>query len=236
MSSVMKSYDLSFLILHGWQNRRPPGHWQYWLAGELANSGYPVEYPQLPEPDHPELEDWTAAIVKAAGRLETRERVVVCHSLGCLAWLHATTLLDAAGLPALSPPGTGGDAGYRVVLVAPPGRTFLRETSEIARFAPEMWPKTPNSSGPSAIETLLVRSDGDPYCPVSEDLALPRVPGLRTRVVPGQGHFDMNAGYGSWPGMLAWCTGRSEIVARRGEADGAAEADGALQAAAAQAL
>lgn len=230
----MKSYDLSFLILHGWRNHRPPGHWQYWLARELAESGYRVEYPQLPEPDHPELEDWTAAIVKVAGRLDTRERVIVCHSLGCLAWLHATTLVDVTGSPALSPPpGTGGDAWYRVVLVAPPGRTFLRETRELAHFAPEEWPQAAGAGatsgagapGTSAIrETLLVRSDADPYCPVPEDLALPRVPGLQTRVVPGQGHFDMDAGYGGWPGMLAWCTGRAEIGPRRGEVDGALEA------------
>ena len=39
------------LILHGWQNRRPEGHWQRWLAEELEAGGVVVRYPQLPEPD-----------------------------------------------------------------------------------------------------------------------------------------------------------------------------------------
>lgn len=27
----------AFLILHGWQNHRPEGHWQHWLAGRSEN-------------------------------------------------------------------------------------------------------------------------------------------------------------------------------------------------------
>ena len=27
---------MGFLIVHGWENRRPEGHWQRWLAGALA--------------------------------------------------------------------------------------------------------------------------------------------------------------------------------------------------------
>jgi predicted alpha/beta hydrolase family esterase len=36
------------LIRHGWQNRRPEGHW---LAGRLRDDGHEVRYPQFPEPD-----------------------------------------------------------------------------------------------------------------------------------------------------------------------------------------
>ena len=39
----------AYLILHGWQNHRPEGHWQRWLAGELEARGHVVRYPQLPD-------------------------------------------------------------------------------------------------------------------------------------------------------------------------------------------
>ena len=50
----------AFLILHGWQNHRPAAHWQHWLADRLTDLGHEVAYPQLPEPDDPDLERWLA--------------------------------------------------------------------------------------------------------------------------------------------------------------------------------
>ena len=48
--------DRAFLILHGWQNHRPPAHWQFWLAERLRQRGELVLYPQLPAPDEPVLD------------------------------------------------------------------------------------------------------------------------------------------------------------------------------------
>jgi predicted alpha/beta hydrolase family esterase len=69
----------SFLILHGVENRRPAGHWQYDLAQRLRERGEQVFYPQLPDPDRPALAAWTEAI-EAALAMMRGERVVVCHS------------------------------------------------------------------------------------------------------------------------------------------------------------
>jgi uncharacterized protein len=52
----------SFLILHGVENRRPAGHWQYDLAQRLRERGERVFYPQLPDPDRPALPAWIEAI------------------------------------------------------------------------------------------------------------------------------------------------------------------------------
>ncbi|MDR6323285.1 RBBP9/YdeN family alpha/beta hydrolase [Actinoplanes couchii] len=60
---------MSFLLLHGWQNRRPTGHWQHWLATELRAAGHEVVHPQLPDPDEPVLDVWLTELsthVKAA--------------------------------------------------------------------------------------------------------------------------------------------------------------------------
>jgi hypothetical protein len=39
----------SFLILHGGENRRPAGHWQYDLAQRLRQRCEQVFYPHIPD-------------------------------------------------------------------------------------------------------------------------------------------------------------------------------------------
>jgi len=100
------------LLLHGWQNRRPLGHWQGWLTEELAARGHLVRYPQLPQPDDPDLDTWLATVqeqLAGLGDVEVTERVLVCHSLACLLWLHLVAGSDGAG-PLVD----------RVLLIAPP--------------------------------------------------------------------------------------------------------------------
>ncbi|MDX2809738.1 RBBP9/YdeN family alpha/beta hydrolase, partial [Streptomyces scabiei] len=99
----------AFLILHGWQNLRPAAHWQHWLADRLTDLGHEVAYPQLPEPDDPDLERWLAELDALLGELAGRRITVVCHSLACLLWLHAVARDDVLSGPV-----------DRVLLVAPP--------------------------------------------------------------------------------------------------------------------
>jgi predicted alpha/beta hydrolase family esterase len=198
---------VSFLLLHGWQNRRPPGHWHHWLAGELAAAGHHVVYPQLPEPDQPVLADWVAALRThlgalpegalpggalsngdlpsgdlPSGDLPDGDWTVVCHSLGCLLWLHAA----ATGQVPL-PVG-------RVLLVAPPGPDVVAGIPEIAVFHPP--DVTGEQLGAAARHTRLVCSDNDPYCPsgAEADYGVPL--GIPTTVLNG---------YGAWPSLRDWC-------------------------------
>ncbi len=53
---------MGVLIVHGWQNHRPAGHWQRELAERLTADGHRVRYPQFPEPDVPVPEDWLALL------------------------------------------------------------------------------------------------------------------------------------------------------------------------------
>jgi predicted alpha/beta hydrolase family esterase len=46
------------LIIHGWTNHRPVGHWQRSLAAALRDQGHLVSYPQLPNADQPILDEW----------------------------------------------------------------------------------------------------------------------------------------------------------------------------------
>ena len=165
---------MSFLILHGLEGN-DAGHWQTWLAGRLRASGEAVDYPELPDPFEPRLDDWLAVI--AGLRAET----VVCHSLGCLLWLHHVE--------------RGGWTAPRALLVAPP----CVEVPGAAGFQPA--PLPPLGDG-----ALLVHGDDDPWCPRGAGSAYAEL-GLQSVSIPAAGHVNTEAGYGRWPAAEAWCRG-----------------------------
>ena len=196
---------MNVLIVHGWQNRRPEGHWQHWLAGRLRDAGAEVRYPQFPEPDAPVLGDWLALLRSELAALDDgaggSERVLVCHSLAVLLWWQA-----APSLGALQPD--------RVLLVAPPSADVLRGFAEVAAFAPPGIEATPLPAD-LVPRTRLVAADDDPYFPGGAASLYADRFGLDADVVPGGRHLDLPAGYGSWPSVLAWCTDPSVRITAR---------------------
>jgi predicted alpha/beta hydrolase family esterase len=176
---------MRFLILHGWQGSGP-GHWQTWLAEHLAAAGHDVVYPELPDPDHPDLEAWLHAIAP----LRRTGDVVVCHSLGCCLWLHHRA--------------RGGASARRALLVAPPMPDPM--IPQLSGFFPV--PLDPRG----AREARIVCSDVDPYNPrgaittFAEPLAAP------IRVLADAGHVNPDAGYGPWPAIQAWAQGENHGI------------------------
>jgi predicted alpha/beta hydrolase family esterase len=124
-----------FLILHGWQNRRPQAHWEW----------------QLADPDHPRLDDWTGLLHAELAQLGAGERVVIAHSLAVPLWLHAAGTL------------TAGERVARALLVAPPSPDVLGAHQEVAEFG-HIRPDR-GAVAAAARSTRLVFSDDDPYCP-----------------------------------------------------------------------
>ncbi|MGW5420118.1 RBBP9/YdeN family alpha/beta hydrolase [Streptomyces sp. NPDC003943] len=184
----MNSASKTFLVLHGFQNHRPPGHWQHWLAGALRERGHEVRYPQLPEPDAPRLGEWLDALAREGERPgDGSEFVVLGHSLSVLLWLRAV----AAGRA---------PEADRVLLVAPPSPRVVASIPEIAEFAEGL-----DLTGLDVKNARLVHGDGDPYCPEGADVHYGGPLGLDADHVPGGAHLDLDAGYGAWPDVLAWC-------------------------------
>ncbi|MCZ7415045.1 MULTISPECIES: RBBP9/YdeN family alpha/beta hydrolase [unclassified Streptomyces] len=182
----------AFLLLHGWQHHRPEGHWLRRLADELAALGHDVAFPQLPDPDAPDPGTWLAELDRHLAAAAGRERVVVCHSLGCLLWLRAAAR------------GHGTALAHRVLLVAPPASEVALGHPEIAAFAhPAVTADAVAAAAPQG--TRLVGSDDDPYCPGGAAAVFGEPLGIDTDTLPGQAHLDLDAGYGPWPDALRWC-------------------------------
>jgi predicted alpha/beta hydrolase family esterase len=181
-----------FLVLHGWENHRPPEHWEWWLVDALRGRGEQVLYPQLPSPDEPVLADWLDVFSGEWQQLGTGERVVVAHSLGCLLWLHA------AADGRVDPPAD------RVLLVAPPSPAVTAGTPAMAEFVAPLAATAVRSA--SRTDVRLVCSDADVYSTEGTAAELYGGPlGLDAEVLPGAGHLTIDDGYGPWPAVLDWC-------------------------------
>ena len=179
-----------FLILHGAENRRPREHWQHHLAENLRERGEIVLYPQLPEPDAPSLDAWLELLRAELDQLGDGARVVVCHSLSVLLWIHHAS----------SPRGSA--PADRVLLVAPPSPAVLWPA--VGAFAPRAL-DTEALSASSRTVPRLVCSDNDPYCPEGAADLFGAPLRLDVDVLPGAGHLSPDEGYGEWPHVLQWC-------------------------------
>lgn len=178
-----------FLVLHGWQNHRPPEHWQHWLVERLRARGEQVLYPQLPSPDDPLLDDWLDVLRGELRQLGGGERVVIAHSLGCLLWLRHAAL--------------GGDAQPvdRLLLVCPPSTSTL--PAELATFFPGA------DDGAALARSVLRRpelvcTDADTWCPEGAAATYGDALDLDVHTIPGGGHLDIAAGYGAFPAAEQW--------------------------------
>jgi predicted alpha/beta hydrolase family esterase len=179
-----------FLVLHGWQNRRPVGHWQWQLTEALRAGGEQVLFPQFPSPDDPSLADWTELLRAELAQLGSGERIVIAHSLASVLWLSVAGTLTAA------------ERVDRVLLVSPPAPEVLAGHREVAEFAQA--PQDPAALARAASSTRLVAGDDDPYCPGGAPAVFAGLE-LDADVLPGAAHLDLDAGYGRWPAMEAWC-------------------------------
>jgi predicted alpha/beta hydrolase family esterase len=182
------------LLLHGWTNRRPEGHWMRLTAAALRNQGHQVWYPQFPAPETPSPADWQDLLRQEANMMdevEGGEKIVIAHSLGTINWIYGA-LTDLFIQPF-----------DRALLVAIPDPVMTSETSGIEGEPMDF----ANSALPPAItkwsKTLTaVASDKDRWQP--NGIGFYQSLGLETVEVKGAGHFSLDDGWGKWSGMESW--------------------------------
>jgi len=170
------------LILHGFQHHRDPDHWLWWLAERLRERRIPVQYPQFPTPDLPDLAAWIQLATAELAMLGDGDRVVVTHSLGGVLWSHLV--------------GRGLTSGERVLMVAPPSRDRL--DGVISPFGAGLGPDFLDTTG-----VTLVGRERDRY----RNTPLNWLDGGRARsvhVLPGEGHINTDDGHGPFPPALEW--------------------------------
>ncbi len=175
-----------FVILHGWENRRPADHWEHWLSDELTARGQDVDYPQLPDPDTPDLDTWLELLDGLVTRGE-RPVTLIAHSLAASLWLTRLARGDSRGLVT------------RLALLAIPSPEVLRPTV-VARFVEH----PPSIAALPGVEQIVFEGEADPYSPggVRADYAIDAA--IPVEQVPGGGHLIPDTGFGPWPRILEW--------------------------------
>lgn len=184
------------LIIHGWTNRRPAGHWQRSLAATLRDQGHLVSYPQLPNPDQPILDEWLEVLTAELDQFDevasraSEPLIVLAHSLGCVAWMQ----LADRGL--LKQPAD------RVLLVAPPEPAPI---SPVPSFVMDLSDgRAERMIKGSAREVTLVGSDADVWQPSGIQAGVGDMIGLQAVVVHGAKHFSTLDGFTQWQGVIDW--------------------------------
>jgi predicted alpha/beta hydrolase family esterase len=147
----------------------------------------------LPQPDTPRLDEWLGALRLLLAAMPG-ERVVLCHSLGCILWLQ-----HVRG----AKPEHHAD---RVLLVAPPSPRA--KLPGVVGFFPLA--ATGEEIAAAAGSTRLVCSLDDPYCPECGDAIYGRPLGIETDVIEGAAHVNVDAGYGPWPAVRDWALTSAE--------------------------
>jgi uncharacterized protein len=175
----MRLSDTTILIVPG-LNGSGPGHWQRRWHEKLSTSVLV------------EQEDWSAACIKAWSRKilapvehSTKPVVVVAHSMGVLAALHA--LKNASSKIAAA------------FLVAPPDQAALQELPSIdPSFLTLQRRALPFPS-------VLISSNSDPYCSLKSAQNYAAEWGIALIDAGDAGHINVESGHGPWPeGLMSF--------------------------------
>jgi len=174
----MKIADADILILPGLGNSGP-GHWQRRWEERLRN-GRVVEQDNW---DSPQRDVWVDQIEQQI-IYATRPVVVVAHSLGVSALVHAAQRLK--------------DTKVR--------GAFLVSAPDL-EFNPDVPPPTlafrDVPRDPLPFPSMLVASSSDPYCSLDRAVEFATCWGSDFHVAGDAGHINIASGHGPWPeGLL----------------------------------
>lgn len=170
----MKAADADILIVPG-LGGSGPDHWQTRWQDHLSTARR-VEQEDW---DAPDREAWVSAIVAAAAAA-TRPVVLIGHSLGAIACVHAAPRLDVERVRA-------------AFLVAPADvEDPMRTPDEARSFAPV-------PTAPLPFPSVLIAARNDPYCPFARAEDFGYAWGSLIVDAGESGHINADSGFGPWP-------------------------------------
>ena len=170
------------LFLHGWGGSDYP-HWQAWTASQLIKKNYCVSFPQLPNRDLPQFDEWMQSLEKEFNHF--KPDIVVCHSLANILWFHfANKHSDIQPIE-------------KLMLVAPVSQNCQIE--ELESFFPY-----PIVEDLKAKEVIMVSSTNDPYMSADEAMDLQSQLNIGLKILEDAGHINADSGYGELSCAVDW--------------------------------
>ncbi|MFH0929729.1 MAG: alpha/beta hydrolase [Candidatus Moraniibacteriota bacterium] len=187
-------------IIHGWGGN-PGEAWFPWLVKNLADKGFLVEVPKMPDTDNPKIEAWTGHIQKTVGQCD-ENTFFVGHSIGCQAIMRYLEKLPYDE-KALLRQGYGGQAGGAVFVAGWFTLTGLEEEEE--RMTSSLWVNTPidfEKAKARAKKFICIFSDNDPYVPAENWEMFSKKLGAEIIIEKNKGHFTDDDGIKELPAAL----------------------------------
>lgn len=175
----MRAADAEILVVSGWSDSGPE-HWQSRWQAKLSTARRVVQR-DFEQPIRAEWEEKIAREVLASAR----PAVIVAHSLGVIATLHAAQRV--------------GEKIAGAFLVAPPSEAVIREMPSIdSAFLPIPRARLP-------FPAAMVGSSNDPYADLLFARHLAQDIGAEFIDAGASGHINVDSGHGPWPeGSLAF--------------------------------
>ena len=152
-------------------------HRQSWLHGQIDGS-VRVEQDFWGVPD---IERWADRVAETVDAQGPGPHVIVAHSFGCLAALHAAARYPALGLA-------------QMLLVAPADPTRFNAANALPQ-------------APLPMPTCLVASDSDPWMAATQAHAWARLWGCDWINLGDAGHINVESGHGPFPLAREWAAG-----------------------------
>lgn len=183
----MRTSDADILIVPGWSGSGPD-HWQTRWERNLKTAR------RIDQDDwfQPDKDKWVGRIVSAVAEA-TRPVVLVAHSLGVPAVVHAAQKLPAglvAGAFLVAPADVENAASWPET----GGQTWAAEDGSHGF--------TPLPRQPLEFPSVMVASATDPYCTIGRAAELAGHWGARLIEAGDAGHINAQSGHGPWPDGL----------------------------------
>lgn len=184
----MKSGDVAILIVPGLGDSGPD-HWQSRWERHFKTARRVVQ----DDWETPRCEDWVGRIAESVAAA-SRPAVLVAHSLGTIAVLHAATRVDRTKV-----------AGAFLVGVPDADHPEAWPETNLSQWNPLETGFAPMPSGPFPFPLRMIASSNDPYCPLERSQTLAATWGADLSVIANAGHLNTASGQGPWPeGLLTF--------------------------------
>jgi hypothetical protein len=175
------------VLLHG-TDGSPKSAWLPDVQAALETRGYEVFAPLLPNNHTPNYAVYNDFLF--ASGWDFKDNLVIGHSSGAVSVLN---LLMDSRCPVVA-------TAVPVGVWAHMDDTELDRTQFKDTFPPQGFDFAAINAKAQAI--IFVHGDNDPYCPLGQAQWLAQQLDREIVIIPGAGHLNRDAGYGTFPGLI----------------------------------
>lgn len=163
------------VIVHGYKGT-PDTNWKPWLKTELEKAGISTAIPEMPNTQHPQVQEWVQMLSDTVGPSDKDDVILIGHSLGCITILKyleqvpSNLLVNACVFVAgFAKPFDGYKNGHD---------SFFENELDWAEIRTH------------CTNFIVLHSTDDPNVPFSESQEFVKHLNARVTLVNGMGHFS----------------------------------------------